>query len=184
MDLQEQLDRAIGHGPPLPAPEERLLAGRIAARRRRSRMVAGSVLGAVAVALPVALSLSLAGTSDSQPAPAGPSTVSDATPGDDDANGTSDGVALPATEGLNVVVVDGVPELSGHPSNMSIGPVVRESETAFGLQVRLHGKRSFVLMRWSEQAGWHVQRTVKAEPGEDLVTWLRGNGWLPTGENP
>ncbi len=55
MNLQQELDRAIGHGPALPTPEERLAAGRAALRRRRAAVGAGVVAVLVAVAAPFAL---------------------------------------------------------------------------------------------------------------------------------
>lgn len=68
-DLQQELERAIGRGPALPLPAERLAAGRRALRRRRvaaAALAAGAVL---AVVVPVAVLAGGAATSGVEPTP-------------------------------------------------------------------------------------------------------------------
>jgi hypothetical protein len=48
--------------------------------------------------------------------------------------------------GLAVVVRDGVPQLVDHAAGVIIGPVVRDADRAYGLEVRSAGERSFVLL--------------------------------------
>jgi DNA-directed RNA polymerase specialized sigma24 family protein len=62
LDLREQLDEAIGHGPPLPPPERRLAAGRGAVRRRRMLVAAGAATAVAAVVLRYWVGLSVAET--------------------------------------------------------------------------------------------------------------------------
>jgi hypothetical protein len=295
MDLRDELEQAIGHGPALPAPEERLRAGRAAVRRRRLAVGVGALAVTTALLAPFAASGG-SGSRGVDPAPpvsrpSGPpdvppnleagrvepepdhrtytaqtypwrgdtvaaidfggdeplirpgATVLDrrddlfpgsgshsvalvvrfeeqrywvamdwteagGTIGQDEAGGAFDGFdefvadfvsGGPTTQGppvgpeagadreLEVVVVDGVPQLASEFSSVIIGPVVRGSEPyvgprAYGLQVRLEGERSFVLLLQAEDGGWRVHRLVTAEPRQDLATWLRGAGWLPTGE--
>jgi hypothetical protein len=58
MDIQWELENAIGIGPDLPPPTERLVAGRAALRRRRWVVGAGTAAVVVALAVPaVAMSL-------------------------------------------------------------------------------------------------------------------------------
>lgn len=178
MELREQLDQAIGDGPPLPPPEERLAAGRAAARRRRTRVAAGAVAAVVAVVLPLA---GLGWSRDSGPGHVGPATSPSGTT--ESSPPTTDPTTGDAgARAIRVKVVDGVPELVGHPAGVAIGPVVRGAGRAFGLEVRLRGERSFVLLV-RDDPGWQLRRLVTAEPGDDLATWLRAHGWLPTGES-
>lgn len=178
MDIREQLDQAIGHGPPLPPPEQRLAAGRAAVRRRRIRMAAGAAAVLVAVALPV---VTMHGSPTSAPALVGTSSTSP-TPSAD-ASQPVDGPTTGETAGpaLEVVLVDGVPQLADHPAGFTIGPVVRAGERAFGLETRVGGQRSFVLLL-QDGDGWQVNQLVTAGRGDDLASWLRAEGWLPTGE--
>ena len=55
MDLQQELERGIGHGPELPTPQQRLIAGRAALRRRRRTFGAAATAALVAIAAPVAV---------------------------------------------------------------------------------------------------------------------------------
>ena len=75
------------------------------------------------------------------------------------------------------MVVDGVPQLaSGPPGSLVIGPVVRGDERAYGLEVRLEGERSFVLLLQADDDGWLVNRVDTAEPGSgprDLAASIR-----------
>ena len=73
MDLREELEGAIGDGPPLPAPEVRLAAGRAALRRRRAVLAAGTVGAVVALVLPVAVLAGGTSTSGREVPPAVPS---------------------------------------------------------------------------------------------------------------
>jgi hypothetical protein len=291
MDLRDELEQAIGHGPALPPPEVRLRAGQAALRRRRLAVGAGVLAVASALVAPFAASggIGSRGVDPASPIsrPTAPPDVplnleadgvtpepdrrrytahtypwrrdtvaaidfggdeplirpganvidrrDDLFPGSDSHSvalvirfeGQRYWVAMDWTEGggtigqdvagevfdsfdefvsdfvtggpttqgppvgpdeeadqeLEVTVVDGVPQLaSGPPGSLVIGPVVRDRDRAYGLQVRLEGKRSFVLLLHAEDDGWRVHRLVTAAPGEDLATWLRAAGWLPTGE--
>ncbi len=291
MDLRDELEHAIGHGPALPLPEERLRAGRAALRRRRLAVGVGALAVASALVAPFAASggIGSQGVDPASPG-SGPTAPSDVPPnleagrltpdpdrpaytaqtypwrrdtvaaidfggteplirpgatvlqrrddlfpgsdshstalvirfegqrywvamdwteaggtiGQDEAGATFDAfdefvadfvTGGPTTQGppvgpgvdpdeeLEVVVVDGVPQLaSGPPGSLVIGPVVRADERAYGLEVRLEGERSFVLLLRAEGGGWRVHRVVTPAPDEDLATWLRDAGWLPTGE--
>ncbi len=178
MDIREQLDQAIGHGPPLPPPEQRLAAGRTAVRHRHIRMAAGAAAVLGAAVLPIA---TMHGSLTSVPAVVGTSSTSPTRSADasQPIDGRTTGEAGGPT--LEVVVVDGVPQLADHPPGLTIGPVVRSGESAFGLETRVEGERSFVLLLQGA-AGWQVNQLVTAEPGDDLASWLRTEGWLPTGE--
>src|SRR3954471_6858295 len=114
MDLQEQLDRAIGQGPPLPPPERRLEAGRAAVRRRRTRAATAVVAVAVTVmASATALTLSRPTAHDAVGPAVSPSSATRSPR-------PSDGSEPGAVEDVRVVVVDGVPELVGHPARATI----------------------------------------------------------------
>lgn len=52
MDIQHELEQAVGHGPTLPTPQQRLVAGQVALRRRRMGLGAGAVAVLVATAAP------------------------------------------------------------------------------------------------------------------------------------
>jgi hypothetical protein len=73
MNLQQELERAIGEGPALPLPGERLAAGRRALRRRRAGVAAAAAAAVVAVVVPVAVVAGGIPTSGREPTPAGPS---------------------------------------------------------------------------------------------------------------
>ncbi len=178
MDLQQELERDLGHGPALPSPQERLVAGRAALRRRRMSVGAGAVAVLVAIAAPFALSGGGANQGTELPPAAPPSSAQ--TP----VAPTPEPTARPSEDEdpLEVVVVDGVPQMESDLASIVIGPVVRDAERAYGLEIRRDGVRSFVLLLPTPDGGWRVHRLVAAEPGEDLVTWLRDAGWLPTGE--
>ena len=178
MDIREQLDQAIGHGPPLPPPEQRLAAGRTAVRHRRIRRATGAAAVLVAAALPIAV---MHGSPTSVPALVGTTSTSP-TPSANASqpiDGRTTGEAAGPT--LEVVVIDGVPQLADHPPGLTIGPVVRSGESGFGLETRVEGERSFVLLL-RDADGWQVNQLVTAERGDDLASWLRAEGWLPTGE--
>jgi hypothetical protein len=177
MDLRERIDQATGHGPPLPSAERRLVAGRAALHRRRTRIATGAVGAVLVVVVPVAAwawsPTSAPGHAGSATSPSGQAT-------------SSQPVDTPTTGGegdteFTVVVVDGVPQLAGQPAGLTIGPVVRGTESAFGLETRIEGERSFVLLLRGHHS-WLVRRLVTAERGDDLASWLRAQGWLPTGE--
>lgn len=70
--LQRELEEAIGRGPALPVPEERLAAGRRALRRRRAGVAALAAAAVVAVVVPVAAIAGGAVTSGVEPAPLSP----------------------------------------------------------------------------------------------------------------
>ena len=79
-DLREVLDASFGDGPALPAPLDRLAAGRRSLRRRR---LAGAIGSAAAVAVVVAASFAVLGPSGSRTAgrrPGGTPAPSAATP--------------------------------------------------------------------------------------------------------
>ncbi len=177
MDLRERIDQAMDPGPPLPPPERRLAAGRAALHGRRTRIATGAVGAVLVVVLPV---VAWAWSPTSAPDHAG-SATSPSEPAT-----SSQPVDTPTTGGegdpeFPVVVVDGVPQLAGQPIGLTIGPVVRGTERAFGLETRIEGERSFVLLLRGHHS-WLVHRLVTAERGEDLASWLRARGWLPTGE--
>jgi hypothetical protein len=188
MDLREQLEQAIGHGPPLPAPEARLAEGRSAVRRQRTLVAVGAAAVAAAVVVPV---MALGGAPTSAPRDLGPAASSSAQASDeptvevrdDPAPGPdlADDGTVPETD-LETGAVLTIAELIGYPADVIIGPVVRDGERAFGLELVLEGDRSFALLRPTEDGDWRVHRLVTARPGEELATWLRGDGWLPTGE--
>lgn len=178
MELREQLDRAIGHGPPLPSPEQRVSAGRAAVRRRRARVTSGAVVAVIAAVLSIA-AVDWSPTPTSAPLGTATSPSAPAEPSPSPSVPTSEG---PAGSPLAIVVVDGVPQLAEQPAGLTIGPVVREGERAFGIESRLDGTRSFVLVV-PVGDGWQVRRLVAADPGADLASWLRARGWLPTGES-
>jgi hypothetical protein len=82
MNLQQELERAIGEGPALPLPQERLAAGRRALRRRRAWVAAGTAAAVAAVVLPVAVVVGdLAPTGREVPPAAPPSGAASATLG-------------------------------------------------------------------------------------------------------
>ena len=75
MDIQWELENAIGNGPDLPPPTERLVAGRAALRRRRWVVGAGTAAVVAALVVPaVALSVGPAerGTGIARPHPRRP----------------------------------------------------------------------------------------------------------------
>ncbi len=80
MDLHDELEDAIGHGPALPPPVERLASGRRALRRRRAVVAAGAAAAVAAVVLPVAALAGGTPTSGGEPAPAAPPATASATP--------------------------------------------------------------------------------------------------------
>lgn len=176
MDLRERLDQAIDDGPPLPPPERRLEAGRAAVRRRHVRATVGATSALVGVAVTMAMLVGSPGSSPAElrPAASASPTAQVSVP-DDEAAGRA--------RKFRIVVIDGVPQVAGQPAGLSIGPVVRGDERAFGLDTEVLGERSFVLVVRSGD-GWQLRRLVAAHPGQDLATWLRGHGWLPTGESP
>jgi hypothetical protein len=181
MDLREQLDQAIGDGPPLPTPEQRLAAGRAAARRRRTGVAVCGVAAVVAVVLPLAgLGWSRSSGPDQLGPATAPSRATDSPPPTEPTDAPDIGDS--GARALQVEVVDGVPDLVGHPAGVTIGPVVRGGERAFGLEVRLARERSFVLLL-QDAPGWQIRRIDTAAPGDDLASWLRDRGWLPTGES-
>lgn len=188
MDLREQLDQAIGHGPALPPPEQRLAAGRAAVRRRRTLVALGAAAAVVAVVVPVA---ALGGTQSGSPRDLGPVTTPSVIPSSPPAaNPTTPGDARPSRDPdpepdeFEVQVIDGVPQLASDFSSVVIGPMVRGSDRAYGLQIERDGERLFVLLLETDAGGWRYDRHVVAEGDDDIVTWLRHDGWLPTGERP
>lgn len=80
MDLQQELERAIGDGPALPSAGERLAAGRRRLRRRRAGVAAAAAAAVVAVVVPVAALAGGALTSGVDPLGT-PSATQDAVPG-------------------------------------------------------------------------------------------------------
>ncbi len=264
MNLQQKLDRAIGHGPALPTPEQRLAAGRAALRRRRASVGAGVAAVLVAVAAPFALGLGgdarspgvtdspsttptgaiaeawiedggfrfdLGGTLEFSPdavvherrddvvsgAPlsvaldmtfdgertwhlvrrkssgnwvdivSGPGQEADLYRNFDDfvAKATfslEQGVSFSGPGSLILEVVDGMPNVVG--AGAAIGPVVRDGARAFGFEVESGGELQFVLLRPTSDGYWRVELMESPPPGAELASWLRGLGWLPTGEEP
>ena len=264
MDIQQQLERDIGHGPALPTPQQRLAAGRAALRRRRVTVAAGAAAVLVVIATPFALGAAGDTQSPALTAPPSPSATSEADP--EDWRGTGgvqvqagtlrispdavvherrDGVvpgypssaALDLTfqgertwrvtrpvgggswmsitstpgeeesglyrdfddfvakatfcfrQGVNPLSgpgslvlddIDGMPQVAG--AGMAIGPVVRDDQRAFGFEVESGEGLQFVLLQRVSGDSWRVERIEAAASGDDLASWLRGLGWLPTGE--
>ncbi|MEJ7795292.1 MAG: hypothetical protein WKF50_07050 [Nocardioides sp.] len=268
MDIQQELDRAIGHGPALPTPDQRLRAGRAAVLRRRAGIGAAAAATVAVLAVPAVLTLG-GGSSSVAPAatPSSPSQAAQnaegswrrgAPPARYDADGNlvirpgadvherRDGVVanafgsvaldlsfegertwllverqsngdnlglisgpgqdsdvyrtfddfvvkgafamgqrepLTSAGGLVLELVDGQPQLSGVTVGMSIGPVVRGEERAFGYEITDEDSRDFLLLTQGPGVDtWRVERLEPSPPGIDLVAWLRGQGWAPTGE--
>ena len=78
-------------------------------------------------------------------------------------------------------VVDGLPQVAD--AGTAIGPVVRDDERGFGFEVGSGGERQFVLLIRRSTDSWRVERVeAPADGSGDLASWLRGLGWLPTGE--
>lgn len=75
MDLHDELENAIGHGPTLPTPQERLAAGQAALRRRRALVSVGAAAAVAAVVLPLAVLAGGGATSGTAPSPAAPPSV-------------------------------------------------------------------------------------------------------------
>jgi len=75
MDLSEELDRAIGDGPPLPPPESLLPHGRRALARRRAAVTAGALAVVAVVAAGAAGATALREDPAAGPAPAARPTV-------------------------------------------------------------------------------------------------------------
>jgi hypothetical protein len=182
MSLQEQLDRAIGEGPELPSAPERLVAARGVARRRRS-MVAGTAAAAALAAAAVMMSpYEDASDARSPYGDVGPAATPEPAEPDVGAMRGSDGVDRVDESGLRVEVVDGLPELAGYPARLTIGPVMRSAQEGFGLDVQIDGNPSFVLLVRTDERAWRIHRVTTVPKGENLATWLRDDGWLPTGE--
>lgn len=55
MDISQELERGIGHGPTLPTPEERLATARAALRRRRLLVGSGAAAGLMVAITPLML---------------------------------------------------------------------------------------------------------------------------------
>jgi len=261
MDLREELEGAIGDGPPLPAPEVRLAAGRAALRRRRAGVGAGAVVLVVTLA---SFTLGMGdvrspGVTDSPSAPptvgavaeewrkAGgfrfdlggnlqfspdavvherrdgvvpgvPSSIAlDLTflgerswhlvrrggsgnwvdivraPGEEPAMyrdfgefvakatfSLEQGVRFSGPEHITLETVGGAPQVAG--AEVATGPVLREGRRGFGFEVESGGERVFVLLRPEPGDDWRLERIQAAPSRADLASWVRGLGWLPTGE--
>jgi len=182
VSLQEQLDRAIGQGPELPSASERLATARSVARRRRSLTVGAATAVALAAVAVATSTLQEASDVRSPYVDVAPAATPEPAKQGVDAMRGSDGVDRVGSSGLEVVVVDGSPELAGHPARLAIGPVVRSTQEGFGLDVEIDGNRSFVLLVHADEHGWRIHRITAVPKGENLATWLRDDGWLPTGE--
>lgn len=88
---------------------------------------------------------------------------------------------LTGPSSLVLDVVDGSPQVAG--AGTAIGPVVREDQRGFGFEVGSGGARQFVLLIRSSTDSWRVERVeAPADGAADVASWLRGLGWLPTGE--
>lgn len=278
MELQQELERDIAHGPALPTPEQRLRAGRAALRRRRVAVGAAAAGVVVAAVAPFALGTGPA-TRGTDLVPASPGISDSPSAGVDlfeprqgapvdidrqtrelvfaagavvqrrtdgvvqDIDGRSASLVIdfeggtywvvmawderrgdvaydladsnpdstfdefvarhlpklerkyavagsttqgddlltgPGSDSLALEVVDGFPEVAG--AGTSIGPVLREGERGYGYEVDVTGTPSFVLIVTGDNDAWRVLRLDPVGPGEDLATWLRAAGWLPTGE--
>ena len=79
MDIQQELERSIGHGPTLPTPEQRLAAGRWALRRRRITVGGAAAVVAALMVTPLAIAAG-GGDHASDPGPAGPAPVTTSAP--------------------------------------------------------------------------------------------------------
>lgn len=75
-DIQQQLEQAIGHGPALPAPADRLAAGRAALLRRRLTVGGAAAVVAALMVTPFAIAAGGGGTRTVEPAPAAPAPAS------------------------------------------------------------------------------------------------------------
>lgn len=170
MDLREELDASIGHGPPLPHPVERVAAGRTALRRRRTAVGVGGALAAAAMVVPAVL---LAGGSPDSAADLPPAATP---PGSATPAPSPTGDAEPTTvawEGnLPVRYLDG--ELEIRP-----GVVVHEHlENPYGLEppnrsdaldLTFKGKRTWTIVEYRKR-GWNY---AASEPS---------NGWASFGD--
>ncbi len=90
------------------------------------------------------------------------------------------GVGFSGPGSLSLDVVDGMPNVVG--AGAAIGPVVREGKRAFGFEVESGWRAPVVLLRPTSDDYWRVELMEVPAPGAELASWLRGLGWLPTGE--
>lgn len=188
MDIQLELDRAIGEGPPLPEPSVRVAAGRAALRRRRRAS------GVTAVAVAVVLG----GTAY-------------AVSGDDGAPAKPDGKSLIATDGPAPIegpaLVDGIYEPGPGEPPVSDGeltrllddgrvvvlrervevvrlinlPSPRPEVSQVAAEVRYQGNRFFVAMQSPNGGPWVNERyegplTLEAWAAEQTAEWLNVAG--------
>jgi hypothetical protein len=177
MDLREELDRAIGHGPGLPPPAQRLVAGRAALRRRRIAMAAGTAVAVVAVVVPAAVLTGGTPTSGRDLAPVAP-------PG---STGPVDPSPAPEVlaERMGEAVTEHQWQGSGVVAEVDIftgdlvirpGAVVTErvddlypgkASESVALDVRWRGERHWVALEWEESG---ASTGTYGSPGDGFYT--------------
>jgi len=154
MDIQWELENAIGNGPDLPPPPERLVAGRAALRRRRWVVGAGTAAVVVALVVPaVALSLGPAergsGITPATPPSATPSVSQQAT-GDPEPTFPEPEKALAYVDfdTGRLVIQPGV-EVLRRVDDLYPGEDIR----SVALDVRRGEKREWLVWEWTERGG-------------------------------
>ena len=155
MNLHEELEAAIGHGPALPPPADRLVAGRSALRRRRLVVASGAAAAVVAVVLPVAALAGGSPTSGRDLTPAAPVSAPVATP-------TEEATSAPAEpEATFDPRIDEVAYADLRTGELMINPeavVLRRVDDLYpgkktqsvALDLRLDGKRHWIVLEWDE----------------------------------
>lgn len=154
MDIQQELERALGHGPTLPAPEERLAAGRAALRRRRVTVAAGTVVVFVAIAAPFAVSGSGATQGSDVPPAAPPPTSSAPEPAPDRTSRADPKPRFDASMGEVAYPDVRTGELMIHPDAIVLQRIddlyPGKATESVALDLRLDGKRHWVALEWDE----------------------------------
>jgi len=171
MDLQQELERGIGHGPALPAPQERLVAGRAALRRRRVTVGAGAAAVVMAVMAPLALAGTGApGGTGLRPAGQPPSAAATPEPfRDEKPRGESTAEPeWPRGETMAAIVDSVTGTLLIHPDARVLerrDDLYPGKDTeSVALDLMLHGERQWVLLEWDERG----EASVYGSPEDDL----------------
>lgn len=155
MDIQQELERSIGHGPALPTPDQRLRAGRAALRRRRITVGAGAMAVLVAVAAPFALNGSGA-TQGSDLPPAAPPTSS-VEPSPDRTLRADPERRFDVAMGEVAYVDFATSTLMIHPDAVVVeridGLYPGKGTQSVALDLKLDGKRYWVELEWDEGGG-------------------------------
>lgn len=163
MDLHDELETAIGHGPALPPPEVRLAAGRTALRRRRAVLAAGTAGAVAAIVLPVAVLAGGTSTSGREVPPAVPS------PSESSRVGPSqprEGAPVDIDRTTRELVVDQGAVVNARVDDVVPGIVGWSA----ALDVSQADRRYWVVLAWDETRG--DVRYDEAEPGRTgLAEW-------------